>query len=45
MEEHLMEIMYQIPDMEGVERVVMTKDTILHGKDPIFKAQKKRRSA
>ena len=45
MEEHLMEVMYQIPDMEGVERVIITKDAILQGKDPIFKAQKKRRSA
>ena len=45
MEEHLMEVMYQIPDMEGVERVIITKDAILQGKDPIFKAHKKRRSA
>ena len=45
MEEHLMEVMYQIPDMEGVERGIITKDAILQGKDPIFKAQKKRRSA
>ena len=37
MENHLMDIMYQLPDMEGVERVVITRDTIKKGKDPIFK--------
>ena len=30
-EESLMEIMYCIPDMGGVERVIITKDVILHG--------------
>ena len=45
MEEHLMEIMYQLPEMEGIERVVITKDTILKGKDPLFKKVQNRRSA
>jgi ATP-dependent Clp protease ATP-binding subunit ClpX len=45
MEEHLMELMYQIPDMQGVERVIITKDVILNGEEPIYKEQKKRRSA
>ena len=45
MEEHLMEIMYQLPEMEGIERVVITKDTILKGKDPLFKKVHNRRSA
>ena len=45
MEENLMELMYQIPDMGGVERVVITKDMILNGKEPIFKGGKNRRSA
>ena len=45
MEEHLMELMYQIPDMQGIERVIITKDVIINGKDPIYNAEKKRRSA
>ena len=44
-EECLMEIMYCIPDMEGVERVVVTKDVILHGKEPIYDSGKKRKTA
>ena len=45
MEEHLMEIMYQLPEMEGIERVIITKDTILKGKDPLFKKIQNRKSA
>ena len=45
MEEHLMELMYQIPDMQGVERVIITKDMILNGEEPLYKEEKKRRSA
>ena len=45
MEENLMELMYQIPDIDGVERVVITKDMILNGKEPIFKGGKNRKSA
>ena len=45
MEEHLLDIMYVIPEMEGVERVVITKDTILKGKEPIYKHSRKRKSA
>ena len=45
MEEKLMELMYQIPDMDGIERVVITKDMILNGKEPIFKGGKNRKSA
>ena len=44
-ESHLMDIMYQLPDMEGVERVVITRDTIKKGKDPQFKKINKRKSA
>ena len=44
-EESLMEIMYSIPDMEGVERVIITKDVILNGKEPVYDSGKKRRSA
>ena len=45
MEEHLLDIMYYIPEMEGIERVVITKETILKGKDPLFKNSRKRKSA
>jgi ATP-dependent Clp protease ATP-binding subunit ClpX len=45
MEEHLLDIMYYIPEMEGVERVIITKDTILKGKDPLYKQSRKRKSA
>ena len=45
MEENLMELMYQIPDMDGIERVVITKEMILNGKEPIFKGGKNRKSA
>ena len=44
-EESLMETMYCIPDMEGVERVVVTKDVILYGKEPIYDSGKKRKTA
>jgi ATP-dependent Clp protease ATP-binding subunit ClpX len=45
MEEHLLDIMYQLPEMEGIERVVITLDTILRGKDPLYKAIQNRKSA
>jgi len=45
MEEHLLEIMYHIPEMEDVDRVIITKDTILKGKDPIYKESRNRKSA
>ena len=45
MEEHLLDIMYQLPEMEGIERVVITKDTIHSCKDPLYKAIQNRKSA
>ena len=45
MEEHLLDIMYHIPEMEGVERVIITKDTIMKGKEPLYKQSRKRKSA
>jgi len=45
MEEHLLDIMYHLPELEGVERVIITKETILKGKDPLFKQSRKRKSA
>ena len=44
-EESLMETMYCIPDMEDVERVIVTKDVILYGKEPIYDSGKKRKTA
>ena len=45
MEEHIMDIMYQLPEMEGIERVIITKDTIVKGNDPLYKTIQNRRSA
>ena len=45
LEDHLLDIMYHLPEMEGVERAIVTKDTILNGKDPIYKNSQNRRSA
>jgi len=45
MEEHLLDIMYHLPEMEGIERVVITLDTIRKGKDPLYKAIQNRKSA
>ena len=45
MEEHLMDIMYHLPEMEGIERVIITKDTIVKGNDPLYKTIQNRRSA
>ena len=45
MEEYLMNIMYEIPDMEGLEQVIITKETITKGGSPIYKSNINRRSA
>ncbi len=45
MEDYLMDIMYKLPDMEGVERVVITGEAIKNRKDPQFKTIKNRKSA
>ncbi len=44
-EEKLMDLMYHLPDMKGIERIVITKETITVGKDPEFKKIQKRKSA
>ena len=44
-EEKLMDLMFHLPDMKGIERIVITKETITTGKDPEFKKIKKRKSA
>ena len=45
MEDYLMDLMFKLPDMEGVERVVITGEAIKHRKDPHFKTHKNRKSA
>ena len=45
MEEHLLDIMYSIPEMEDLEHIVITKDTIQKGKEPIYKKPRNRKSA
>ena len=45
MEDYLMDLMYKLPDMEGVERVVITREVIKDRKDPQFKTLKNRKSA
>ena len=45
MEDHLMDIMFQLPELEGIEKVVITKDTIVNRDDAIYEAINKRKSA
>ena len=45
MEGSLIEIMYNLPDMENIEKVVITKETVVDGADPIFIKLKNRKSA
>ena len=45
MEETLLDIMFYLPELEGVECIVITSDTVLNGKEPIYKKTKKRKSA
>jgi ATP-dependent protease Clp ATPase subunit len=37
--------MYDIPDLEGIERVIITLDTILKGKKPLYKQIRNRKTA
>ena len=45
MEDYLMDIMYKLPDMEGVKKVLVTAETIKRRKDPDFKMIKNRKTA
>ena len=45
LEESLLDIMYELPEMDAVEKVIITKDVILTGKDPLFRSGTKRKSA
>ena len=44
-EERLLDIMYKLPEMTAVEKVIITKNVILKGKDPLFRSGTKRKSA
>ena len=43
MEEALLDIMYDIPEMADIEKVVITKETIQEGSSKFFKKHKKKR--
>ena len=45
MENHLMDLMYELPDMQGVEQLIITKDYILSGKGLIIKPNRSKKSA
>ncbi len=45
MEEHLLDVMYYLPELVDIEHIVIKKETILEGKEPIYKKLKKRKSA
>ena len=45
LEESLLDIMYKLPEMDAIEKVIITKDVILKGKDPLFRNSTKRKSA
>ena len=41
MEEKLLNTMYELPDMKGIERVIISENTILDNKPPIYQSDKK----
>ncbi len=41
MEETLLDLMFHIPEMDTVEKVVITKDMVLKGKDPLYYHKRK----
>ena len=45
MEEKLIDLMYHLPEMNGVERVIITKELVLYGKDPQYRKIRKKQSA
>jgi ATP-dependent Clp protease ATP-binding subunit ClpX len=44
-EDVMLDIMYNLPDRENVATCTITKDVILHGKDPIYTFQERKQSA
>tara|TARA_Y100001935_G_scaffold33109_1_gene26419 strand:- start:367 stop:1308 length:942 start_codon:yes stop_codon:yes gene_type:complete len=45
MEEHLLNVMYQLPDLDGVDQVIITEKTIKNQSEPIYKSSTNRKSA
>jgi len=45
MEEHLLNVMYQLPDLDGVDQVIITEKTIKNHSEPIYKSSTSRKSA
>ena len=41
MEEAMMDIMYQIPDMDSVDKIIITKKVIIDGAKPLFRYRRK----
>ena len=41
MEEAMMDIMYQIPDMDSVDKIIITKKVIIEGAKPLFRYRRK----
>ena len=45
MEEHLLNVMYKLPDLDGVDQVIITEKTIKNHSEPIYKSSPNRKSA
>ncbi len=46
MEEHLLDIMYNLPDLVDVEKIIITKDVIINSEPPIYqKINRRKKSA
>ena len=41
MEEAMMDIMYQIPDMDSVDKIIITKKVIKDGAKPLYRYRRK----
>ena len=41
MEEAMMDIMYQIPDMESVDKIIITNKVIKDGSKPLYRYRRK----
>lgn len=41
LEKSMMDIMYHIPEMEGVHKIIITKDVIEKNKDPLYRRRRK----
>src|SRR6185369_772494 len=40
LEEHMLEMMYQVPSMKGVKEVVITKEVVVGGAEPVLVYEK-----